>query len=182
MLRTLARGAECVVEVGVAEGATSRQIVEVMSPTGTLYMVDSYPARVRLEQWLGLSLTALLARRAVRRFESRTEFVRLSSDEAAAAMTMRAPAQLVFLDAQHDYDSVARDLAQWGPKLAPDGRVAVHDSNPTPTRPELHPDIGGCRAVREATMNGLEIVATADSLAVLRRRDRRADEDAGGRR
>ena len=49
--------------------------------------------------------------------------------------------------------------------------IAVHDAIPSPSRPELHVDAGGCRAVREATRNGLELVGTADSLAVLRRVD-----------
>lgn len=165
-----ARGAREVVEVGVAEGATSAKLLAVMDPCGLLWAVDPYPERLRLERWLGTSGTLRLARRSVRSFQDRVKFVLLSSEQAALALRGQIAAELIFLDARHDDLSVSQDLRLWAPLLAPGGAIAVHDAVPCPSRPELQADQGGCRAVREFLSSGWRLAETAESLAILERK------------
>ncbi len=48
------------------------------------------------------------------------------STDAAALFSYR-PIEVLFLDAAHDYQNTADDLAAWVPKVMPGGWVAVHD-------------------------------------------------------
>lgn len=52
----------------------------------------------------------------------------LTEDSAtAAARFPDGSLDLVFIDADHQYDAVLRDLEAWWPKIAPTGRIAGHD-------------------------------------------------------
>lgn len=52
----------------------------------------------------------------------------LREDSAvAAARFADGSLDLVFIDADHQYDAVMRDLEAWWPKIAPTGRIAGHD-------------------------------------------------------
>src|SRR5690349_4553788 len=44
LLQRYASGAECIVELGVAEGGSAGALREVMDPHGTLVLVDPYPS------------------------------------------------------------------------------------------------------------------------------------------
>ena len=167
LLVGLAHGVRAVVEVGVAEGATSASLLETMAPDGILYLVDPYPARLRVETWLGVSGTERVARRAVRRFGRRAQFVPLTSLEAARGLETVVPPSLIFLDARHDYESVAEDLRSWAPRLETGGVIAVHDAMPCASRPELDAEWGGCLAVSEALASGWTLLSSLESLAVL---------------
>lgn len=160
-------GARVVIEVGVSEGATSASLLAAMPSDADLYLVDPYLEGLRLEALLGFSGTAHIARRAVRRFGERAHFVRKTSRQAAADWPAEIVADLIFVDARHDYDSVTEDLALWSRALADGGRIAVHDCLPCAGRPELRVGEGGCRAVAEALHAGWRTVASAESLAVL---------------
>ncbi len=41
----------------------------------------------------------------------------------------RGRIDLLFIDAEHSYESVARDLADWSPLVTDTGRIALHDHN-----------------------------------------------------
>jgi predicted O-methyltransferase YrrM len=42
---------------------------------------------------------------------------------------IRTPIDLLFIDAEHSYESVSRDLADWSPLMTDNGRIALHDHN-----------------------------------------------------
>jgi hypothetical protein len=46
-----------------------------------------------------------------------------------AAGTFSRPVGLLFIDGDHSYDAVRRDLELWRPKLVANGFVAFHDTN-----------------------------------------------------
>lgn len=167
VLCALASVSQMIVEVGVSEGATSAALLSAMPDGGHLFLVDPYLDGLRLETWLGFSGTERIAKRAVRRFGARARFLRATSSNAARHWPTDSLAQLIFLDARHDHDSVAEDLALWAPHLAPAGRIAVHDCLPCASRPELRTEEGGCLAVQEALGSGWRLVVSAESLAVL---------------
>ena len=58
--------------------------------------------------------------------DPRVTLLRMASDEAASLLAPGS-ANWVYVDANHDYESVRRDLNAWSRALAPDGILAGHD-------------------------------------------------------
>jgi predicted O-methyltransferase YrrM len=149
LLRSLAQNKRCVVEVGVDEGATSKELCQVLHLEGLLYLVDPYLTRVRFERWLGFSGAAFIARRTLKRWRGCVRFVGLPSVAAARSGAIAGPVDLVFIDADHRYESVREDLLAWAPRLAPSGVAALHDSRPSSQRPGLGLETGPVRLAAE---------------------------------
>ena len=126
LLRAHAWEADTLVELGVAEGGSAMELREVMAPGATLHLVDPY-ARGRL----GVSLELLVARRAVGSVDNgHVRWWRASSFDAAARWT--DPIDFLFIDADHSFESVSRDWAEWTPCVRPGGHVALHDARVFP--------------------------------------------------
>ena len=173
LLVSLSTGKRCIVEVGVFEGVTSEIFCRVMDPGGRLYLVDPFYPETRLEKFLNISFTQWIAVRTVRSWSQRLQFVRQPSNVAAAALRLRGKAELIFIDARHDYESVLEDFQSWSPMLAEDAAIAFHDSHVCTARPELQPSDGPVRLMTEiaAGQHGpWSVVDSADSLTVVRRR------------
>jgi predicted O-methyltransferase YrrM len=172
LLKTFARGRTCVVEVGVHHGATSAGLASVMAPAGRLWLIDPYVRHTWPERLMGFSFAECIARRSVRPWADRIRFIRLPSTAAASQVSRGEAAQLIFIDADHSYESVRADLFAWAPCLANSGALAFHDSRPCPGRPELDSATGPVRLVDEMLRGEhgtWSLVAEADSLAILRR-------------
>ena len=54
--------------------------------------------------------------------------------EDAAELVPDGVLDFVFIDAQHDYASVKRDIQLWLPKVKKGGMISGHDYNPDPNR------------------------------------------------
>ena len=173
LLRRLAAGKRCVVEVGVHEGATSRVLAQAIGPGGKLFLVDPFPLETMFERFLGLSFAGWIARRelaAQRGVDAR--FVRLTSEDAARALPLDGAVDVVFIDARHDYESARQDFLLWQQKLAPDGAVAFHDSRPCHTRPDVDERTGVVRFVDEllrGQYGAWRMVDGADTIVAVRR-------------
>ncbi|MEI9926957.1 MAG: class I SAM-dependent methyltransferase [Sphingomonas sp.] len=86
------------------------------------------------------------------RLEARVEVWR--SDSAAAAARMTEPVALLFLDADHRYDCICRDLEAWLPRLAPTGIIVLHDIGDWPGPTRAAADLlerGFCREAQSGT-------------------------------
>lgn len=110
-------------EVGVASGSTSMALLKVF-PRLTLYMVDKYKLG-ELRQ--DLNECMLLAKQ-------KTEFARerrvmLVTHSVEAARMVPDELDFVFVDANHYYPYVMRDLQAWAPKLRKGGILIGHDYN-----------------------------------------------------
>jgi predicted O-methyltransferase YrrM len=172
-LAELARRRRCIIEVGVFEGATSQVLCQEMDPQGRLYLVDPFFPMVRIERLLDLSLTRAVAQKAVRPWQSRVEFVRQPSHVAAGLLRLQAKADLIFIDAVHEYDAVLQDFTCWAPMLAQDGVIAFHDSHPTPSRPELVHGQGVPRLldeIGEGKHGAWDVIGDVESVTAIRRR------------
>jgi predicted O-methyltransferase YrrM len=82
------------------------------------------------------------------------------------------PLEFLFIDGDHAYPSVLRDLGEWSPHLRPGGILAMHDSRmPRPGGAPFHP---GPSQVASELVYGRpdrwEIVGEAFSLTVARKR------------
>lgn len=181
LLLRLAADAQTVVEVGVDEGATSCALRAVMRPEAQLFLVDPYERGLRIERLLGFSCSEHIAHRQLREGEL-TCFVRTRSPAAVTALPAAVLADLIFIDADHAYDSVLADFLAWSARLAPDGLLAFHDSRPYAGRPNLTSSTGPVRLMREVAQ-GLHgdwtLTAECDSLSVLARASTAARPNLG---
>ena len=100
-----------VAEVGVADGALSNYLLTTI-PTLYLYGVD-------IE-----SNECIWA--VYEHFSDRAVFVERDSVDAAQSLA-NGFFDLVFIDADHTYDSVLKDIRAWAPKVRPGGILAGHD-------------------------------------------------------
>jgi len=84
----------------------------------------------------------------------------LPSAQAAAGWT--EPIALLWLDGDHTYEAVRRDVASWGQFVTPRGTIAFHDS--------LDRQLGPSRVVDELVASGgFERVGVVGSITVLER-------------
>lgn len=137
------------VEIGCWLGRSSAYLVEAAKASGKtfrLVFVDSWTGKTGPsdhEQWYGGNMFAAWQKNVLPIFESIRQPMSIDVwpvESIAAADLLRShTADFIFLDAAHDYASVAADLDAWLPKLKPTGHIAGHDYG--------HPDVR--RAVNE---------------------------------
>jgi cephalosporin hydroxylase len=119
------------VEVGVQYGKYSRIILSTWG--GHLTMVDAWREFPK-DQYVDLanvSETEHLRNMAwavenVQAYMGRYEIVRALSTDAAARHGDRS-LDFVYLDADHSYEGVMKDLEAWRPKVRPGGMLCGHD-------------------------------------------------------
>lgn len=127
-----ARPAGLVVEMGRFSGGTTVLLALAARASGAPGVVS-----VDVEHLPAVEYFA-----AVNRVADTVRFVDGSSLEVAARWTrlQASPGiSMLFIDADHAYDAVARDLAAWLPHVVPGGIVALHDAST--------PDCGVAKAV-----------------------------------
>jgi predicted O-methyltransferase YrrM len=168
-LSKLAVGKECIVEVGVYEGVASSFFCQSMSTDGKLYLIDPYFHDLKIEKILNFSTTEYIAKQTVKPWKSQVEFVRMTSVEASRLLTLYGKADLIFIDARHDYESVLEDFNCWSPMLAKNGLIAFHDSCVCSARPDLSNTVGPvklCREIASGKHGNWKAIATVDSITV----------------
>lgn len=118
-----------------------------------LWCVDAY-APVEEFPWSRDGELAIAAARLAT-FNGRARIVRATSGQAAAALPWWFNPGFIYIDAAHDYESVATDIATWWPRVWDGGILAGHDYDST------HP--GVMRAVEEfAAREGVVVRVTAE--------------------
>lgn len=165
LLMRYAKGAEVVVELGVAEGGSAAELRTVMAPTGELYLVDPYEPRT-----CGVSMARIVARRTVNKVRrGQVRWVRQRSAEAGR--DWHGDIDFLFIDAEHSYERAESDWRTWSSHVGSDGRVALHDSVVFAGGWTTEGS-GPVRLLRDILRNELqwELLAQADSLSVLGRK------------
>jgi cephalosporin hydroxylase len=168
-LQRWVRGRRQVVEIGVAEGASALALREAMANDGTLYLVD--PFHLSRMTWINSLRRA--ARAAVTRSQrANVEWIEKFSNDAAKNWTKTI--DFLFLDGDHNQETVLQDWESWHRFVAPGGCVAFHDAREFPGGWPLATD-GPVRVVnalfRERTLPGWTIEAEIHSLVVVKRND-----------
>jgi predicted O-methyltransferase YrrM len=122
-LQRYASGSRCIVEIGVAEGASALALREVISNDGTLYLIDPF----HLSRFRLINAQKRAAKAAVSRCTlGRVNWIEQFSSEAVR--TWDRSIDFLFIDGDHAEKSVIRDWREWHPFVRPGGRVAFHDA------------------------------------------------------
>lgn len=123
-------------EVGVWRGEMSAHLLSLRSDL-TLYMVDAWaPATSsyattddpRAQDDAGAMLRAMSdARDAVAFAGSRARLIRDHSHKAGSLRIDPQSLDFAFIDADHSYEAVSRDIAVWRTNVKPGGLLCGHD-------------------------------------------------------
>jgi predicted O-methyltransferase YrrM len=154
------------VEVGVAQGLTTKRLRASLAPDGELWAIDPYPANR-----LGLRFSEMIAHGEVESVENgRVRWVRGTSIDASALWRSerRPPPDFVFIDANHAWEGISQDWEIWGELVGPGGVIALHDSRSTAENPL---DADSVRFTQSVVLKDarFRVVEEVDSLTVLER-------------
>lgn len=122
------------VEIGVRWGQTSRHLLETctdLKMTG-VDLMQPLPNNTREGQETYSHWPWADYREAVKRIMQRfpDRFVMLVMDtHAASQMFADESVDFVFIDCDHSYEGVSRDIVDWAPKVRVGGLVTGHDIN-----------------------------------------------------
>jgi hypothetical protein len=156
---------EGIIEIGVLDGGTTREIG--LFSRAPIYGIDPLIGDSMDNNLIGNE--AIIRRNMA--FYPRFRFFRDYSYHLAR--DWREPFDLLWIDGDHRYEAVARDFADWFPKLTSGGIVAFHDSAPVTSIPgSTHQGYAGpIRLVAELKLRpDLEFLETADSVSVFRKK------------
>ena len=166
-LKKWASGRTRLVEIGVAEGASAVALREVMSPSGTLWLIDPF----HLSRMRYINATKRAAHRVVKSCTNGC-VVWIESFSFDAVRDWSGPVDLLFLDGDHSEEGVQKDWDSWHRFVIPGGIVVFHDAAVFPGGwPQK--DWGPVRLVdrlfREQPLPGWKIVQQVDSLVAVER-------------
>lgn len=126
LLAQYAEGRKLVIEVGTFLGGSAEALISRMPQDGRLITIDTYgactpptpdiPSPVKLNYVLTRHNDNL----------SRMNVV-VGDSLAMASAFARGVADVVFIDAAHDYKNVLADIKAWLPIVSPDGWLVGHD-------------------------------------------------------
>lgn len=117
------------VEVGVFRGELSKEIVRIWK-NGTIFMVDvwrelgqEYFDVCNNDQQIQYMVDTC---NNIQGFEDRANMIRANSETASTLFTDES-LDFIYIDANHAYEHVKKDLSLWFPKLKKGGIFAGHD-------------------------------------------------------
>jgi hypothetical protein len=123
-----------VAELGVAFGRYSRKILDVMQPT-RFVAVDSFelggPRWFRQQDYAatlgGLRHEAYYRKQFATEIAAGTVVLRKGYSDEVMETFPDAYFDMIYIDAAHDYESVAKDLDVSGRKIKPSGHIVLND-------------------------------------------------------
>lgn len=131
------------VEVGCKEGRTTGHILKTV-PDSRVIAIDPWMAQEKSDDPARESYADWDFAKIEREFwenvgetKGRCRMLRITSAEAAASFSLREHtelmdglyADLIFIDALHDYEHVKQDIGLWWPKVRSGGMLCGHDFN-----------------------------------------------------
>ena len=131
LLRRLAIGARCVVEIGVYEGSSAFVFCDALTHDAQLHLIDPFVDESGWSMLPGWHATPSAARFAVqRRTRSGGPSIRWHIARSQdVGRDWRGPAiDLVFVDGDHSPQGCHEDWEVWHPHVSPGGAIAFHDA------------------------------------------------------
>lgn len=138
-----------IVNIGVLYGC-SLHCLYAGAPDATLVGVDIQTNKVRHEEELS--------------------FVKVEGDSGIIHADFHDEIDLLFVDGDHHYEAVKKDIAGWIPKVAMGGIVAFHDYTPRQVDLDRIPTLADVRrAIDEWEKTGWEQIEAPGSIAAFER-------------
>jgi predicted O-methyltransferase YrrM len=130
LLTTLARGARCVVELGVYEGSSAFVFCDALGPEAELHLIDPFIDESGWALRPGWHATPAATRLAVgRRCRGGPEVRWHIARSQDVGRDWRGPeVDLVFVDGDHSPEGCREDWNVWHPTVRTGGAVAFHDA------------------------------------------------------
>lgn len=116
-LATQAKSRRIVVELGSHCGRSTRAFADNLPEGGTVFAVDTWEDTEVYQKFQNNLSDHIRGGRVIP----------LQIDGSVAARMLGVKADLIFIDALHDYDSVKADIQNWQSLLAEDGLFCGHD-------------------------------------------------------
>lgn len=126
-----------IVELGAEYGRSAATFCRSAKPDVMIVSTDLFPYS---HPEVGDLLVAYIANLRAAGFEGRTTAHRCDSAEAGKAWN-GGPIDLLFVDADHTYDAVVRDIRAWEGHIRPNGIIAFHDCANGEKPHELHMEV-----------------------------------------
>jgi predicted O-methyltransferase YrrM len=158
-LVTYAARADVVVEIGCYEGRTTMDLAK--AARGHVYSVDPF-----FGGRLGICYGELIAKTyRWKKGIKNVSFIKGLSHEIAPGFVHSI--DLLFVDANHSYESIKQDWQDWFPKVRSGGIIALHDCKVAPNSPHY---LGSMKFYDTdiPKVEAIEQVAAVDSLALFR--------------
>lgn len=160
----LEQGYKTFVEVGCKEGRTTGHILKTV-PDSRVVAIDPWivqeathdPTKETYADWDFSQIEAEFWENVGDNKDGRCDFYRKTSEEASW-LFHKGFADLIFIDALHDYEHVKQDIALWWPKVRIGGILSLHDFN--------HKWPGVERAVAES-FDLMQVGVAPDSVAFI---------------
>jgi len=118
-------------EIGVKEGRFIAHMLQNY-PNLKMYAVDPWESQPEgnetYKEWNFNNIYKEYQQK-VKPYADRCTELKMYSEKAADLVEDNS-LDFVFIDAQHDYDSVKRDISLWQPKVKTGGILSGHDYNP----------------------------------------------------
>jgi predicted O-methyltransferase YrrM len=175
VLLDAARGARCVVEIGVYEGASALTLQRMLDGDAELHLVDPFgrhpdalPSGWGATEWATRRVLARARRHRGAGSPTLCWHTALSSEVAAA---WSQPVDLVFIDGDHSEAGCELDWLAWSPFVTIGGCVVFHDARADREggRGLPGPTAVVTRHLRGGPSVGWAIVAEADRTVVAQR-------------
>lgn len=112
------------VEIGVAQGVNAESIIKTLH-IKHLFLVDPYCSYVDDGRLYDYSLFENAAKKRLEKFSNITTFLRLGSDDAAKFIPNGL--DFVYIDGDHSYAQVKRDVDNYFPKVKVGGVLGGND-------------------------------------------------------
>ncbi len=111
-----------IAEVGAASGNHAKEMMQVLNPK-LFYLVDCYSKKKdgNLDNRINAYNSLMGKIKLDNRYILIEEFSHIACNEVPNEL------DLVYIDAEHDYDNVKRDIACWYPKVRVGGILCGHD-------------------------------------------------------
>ena len=108
------------VEVGVADAQNAENILKKLDMK-MLYLVDSYDTRIKEEYEQNM----IVAFKRMKKYKNRTKFI--IEDSVNASFKIPEQVDFVYIDGDHSYDGVKRDIQAYYPLVKDGGIIGGHD-------------------------------------------------------
>lgn len=154
------------IEIGVYEGFNTAVIAEALQPTGQVFGIDPF-----IKGRLGISFGKKIAETNLKRRKLSSKAVLVEKLSGDAFQDVPDNIDFIFVDGDHSFTGVKRDLDLYATKLAPDGVMAFHDARVFPNG-WAQADWGPVRLIKEVIIPSQKwiIIEEVDSLVVIKRK------------